>query len=173
LFNQAFLIAKSANCGKRRKTGQPAETIEGSNMPAVRGNPASKWQRRAAVATDDYKAGITNPRQSWETATSEASDIHKQATMEALNRGAFRSGVEAAGDEKWKSKSLGKGADRYAPGVADATKDYESAVAPYLDTIESVKLPMRGPKGDPKNIQRVAVIAKALRDKKLQIQGKK
>lgn len=142
-------------------------------MPAVRGNPAGKWQRRAQVATEDYKAGVENPRRSWEEATVAASDVHKQATMEALNRGAFASGVEAAGDAKWAQKSAGKGADRYGPGVTDAVKDYETAVGPYLDAIEGVKLPPRGPKGDPKNIQRVAVIAKALRDKKLAIQGKR
>ncbi len=142
-------------------------------MPAVRGNPAGKWVRRAAVATEDYKAGVQNPRRDWEAATVEAKDIHKQATMEALNRGAFQAGVEQAGTEKWKRKSLGKGADRFASGVSDAEKDYSTAVGPYLDAIEGVKLPPRGPKGDPKNIARVAAIAKALRDQKLKIQGGK
>lgn len=142
-------------------------------MPTVRGNPAGKWQRRAQVATDDYKEGIANPRRSWEQATVAAADVHKQATTEALNRGAFAAGVKAAGNQKWQQKAAGKGADRFAPGVTEAVKDYETAVAPYLDTIERTTLPARGPKGDPKNIKRVEIIAKALRDQKLAIQGRK
>lgn len=142
-------------------------------MPAIRGNPAGKWTRRAAVATEDYKAGIADPRRPWEQSTLEASDVHKQATMEALNRGAFSAGVKTAGNAKWQAKASGKGADRYAPGVADAQSDYERAVAPYFDAIEKVKLPSRGPKGDPKNINRVIAIDKALRDEKLRRQGGK
>jgi hypothetical protein len=56
--------------------------------------------------------------------------------------------------------------------VADAQSDYEAGVAPYTRAIETVKLPARGPKGDPSNINRVIAINKALRDTKLALQSK-
>src|SRR5215208_3682364 len=124
-------------------------------MPKVRGNPGNKWTRRAAVATEDYKSGINAPREQWQTATLAAADVHKTATQAALNRGAFSAGVRMAGNEKWQRKAAGIGADRYAQGVAAAESDYEKGVAPYLDVIENTKLPPRGAKGDPSNLQRV------------------
>jgi hypothetical protein len=41
-----------------------------------------------------------------------------------------------------------------------------------LQVIESIQLPPRGPKGDPRNIERVRVIAQALRARKLAAVGR-
>ena len=86
----------------------------------------------------------------------------------AIANRSFAKGVQAAGDQKWASKAAGKGADRFSGGVAAATTDYEKGVAPYLAVIEQTVLPPRGPKGDPGNIQRVAVLTAALRKRKMQ-----
>lgn len=88
-----------------------------------------------------------------------------------MQRGSFQAGVKAAGSSKWRDKAAGKGAARYGPGVADAQGDYDKAMAPYFATIEATKLPARGPKGDPQNINRVIVLNQALRKKKLELQG--
>lgn len=51
---------------------------------------------------------------------------------------------------------------RWSGGVQIATPDYESAWAPYRDIIERAFLPVRYPVGDPRNLNRVAVMADAL-----------
>lgn len=142
-------------------------------MPKVRTGAAGKWSRRASAATEDFVAGVNDPRRDWQTATVAAEQSYKTGVQAAAQRGAFGAGVKAAGSEKWKRKTVSKGAARFSQGVTDAQGDYATAVAPYLQTIEQTALPPRGPKGDPANIQRVAVIAKSLRDKKLSLTGAK
>lgn len=135
-------------------------------MPKVRANGAQRWANRTAAATEDYKAGVAAPRQSWQSATVAAAEVHKQATTKALNEGRFAKGVNRVGDAKWQANAQGKGAERFGPGAAAGVNDYQAAVAPYLQVIESTQLPPRGPKGDPRNIDRVRVLAAALNKKK-------
>jgi hypothetical protein len=135
-------------------------------MPKVRSSSGEKWARRAGAATQDYTAGVQNPRVDWAAATTAAADNQAKAIQQAIAEKRFQKGVQAAGTGKWASKAVSKGAARFAPGVAEAAGDYEKAVAPYLSVIESTQLPPRGPKGDPANIQRVAVLAAALNKKK-------
>ena len=85
----------------------------------------------------------------------------------AISRGAYQKGVAKAGDAKWAAKASGKGSQRFSQGVSDAQQEYANGVAPYLQTIEATALPPRGPKGDPKNIERVITLNNALRAKKL------
>lgn len=141
-------------------------------MPKVRGNPSAKWVRRAGAASQDYAEGVANPRTDWAQATVAAAPAQAAGAQAAIARGAYQQGVKRAGSAKWASKSAGKGAARFGPGVADAQSDYEAGVAPYTKAIENVKLPARGAKGDPANIQRVVAINKALRDTKLALQSK-
>lgn len=150
------------------RANQPGESLapKKGHMPKVRGNGAARWAQRTAAATEDYKAGVANPRQSWQTATTAATEVHKQATMAALQAGSFAKGVAKAGDAKWSNAAQGKGAERFGPGAAAGVQDYQTGVQPYLDVIANTTLPPRGPKGDPRNINRVAVLAAALRKKK-------
>ena len=136
-------------------------------MPKVRGNGAQRWVERASVATEDYKSGIMNPRVDWAQATKAAVQNYVQGITQSISNKSFEKGVQRVGSQKQQSKAIGKGALRYAPGVQDAQQDYASAIAPYLQVIESTTLPPRGPKGDPRNLDRVKVITVALRNKKL------
>lgn len=131
-------------------------------MPRVRANGAQRWAQRTAAATPDYQAGVNNPRQSWQQATVAASDAHKAATTKALNEGRFAKGVQKAGDAKWQRAAAGKGAQRFGEGAAAGVNDYSEGVAPFIAVIERTPLPPRGPKGDPRNIDRVRVLADAL-----------
>lgn len=135
-------------------------------MPRVRPNGAQRWAQRTAAATPDYQAGIAAPRVSWQQATVASADAHKAAVTEALAKGRFAQGVQRAGDAKWQRNAQGKGADRFGPGAAAGVEDYTQGVQKYLQVIEGTQLPPRGPKGDPRNIQRVAVLAAALRKAK-------
>lgn len=128
---------------------------------------SSKWSDRAGQATGDYADGVQNPKTDWKTATVGAAEAYKQGVTKSITEGRFAKGVTRAGSEKQINNSLSKGVARFSAGVAIAQGDYESAVSPFLDVIERTALPPRGPKGDPKNIARVAKIADALHAAKL------
>ena len=136
-------------------------------MPAIRGNSGAKWVRRAASAGPEYEEGIKNPRTSWQASTIAAAGAQAAGVQAAIQNKSFEKGVAKSGDARWAQKALSKGVSRFGPGVADAQADYDAGFAPYAQVIASTVLPPRGPKGDPKNIQRVAVMAAALRAKKM------
>lgn len=129
-------------------------------------NISKKWARVTPGRTEDYRLGIENPRRDWEEETAGASDRYKLGVDQAHAKGMFGKGVAKAGTKKWKENALKKGPSRYAEGVMLAEDDYMKGFAPYREVIAGVDLPPRFPKGDPRNINRVAVIAKALADKR-------
>ena len=123
--------------------------------------------RRASAATEDYTSGVQNPRTDWQAATLAAEGAQAAGVQQAISRKRFSKGVQRAGTARWQAKSTSLGAQRFAGGVAAGASDYANNVAPFLQTIEATTLPPRGPKGDPRNIQRVSAIDQALRAKKL------
>lgn len=141
-------------------------------MPRVRPNAAERWARRAAQATPDYVAGVQSPRQSWAQATTAAEASWQAGVQQAISDKRWTRAVQQAGDQTWQQKTVAKGQSRFAEGVSQAQPDYQQGVAPYLQVIESVQLPPRGPKGDPRNIERVRVLAQALRARKLAAAGR-
>lgn len=142
-------------------------------MPPVKSldRISNKWTRQSQAATPEYEAGINNPRRSWSAATVAAEGNYEQGVQAAIGRKAFGNGVRRAGDASWKEGALKKGTARWGPGIAASRAKYEKGFAPYRQAIENIDLPPRGPKGDPANINRVAVIATALHDEKLRIQA--
>ena len=137
-------------------------------MAAVKSGAAvaEKWARVTPQRAEDYKLGVQNPRTPWAAAAAAANDRYKIGVTEAIARNGYQRGVAAAGDQKWSSKSLTKGPTRFAEGVSLSAPDYQAAVQPFLDVIASTQLPARFAKGDPRNIERVRVLAMALRKKK-------
>lgn len=131
-------------------------------MPAVRGNPAEKWARRAGVAQQDYTAGVSNPRRSWSQAATSAAATWAAGVQTAIAGGRFAKGVQKAGDSAWSEGAKGKGVNRFAEGVAGAQDKYSAGIAPYLAVITSTTLPARGPKGSAVNFQRSQVMGAAL-----------
>jgi len=142
-------------------------------MTAIKDTSAisAKWQRRAATAGVEYEEGVKNPRSPWDTATAGAEKNYVAGVQAAISRGSFGKGVRKTGHAGWQKAATEKGPARYAQGVNLAGDKYQSGFAPFADTIKALNLPPRGPKGDPNNITRVGAIAKALHDKKLQLQG--
>ena len=124
---------------------------------------ADKFVRRAAVATEDYRDGVLNPRRSWQDATAAAEQSYKAGVIAAANAGRFGSGVRRAGDEKWQRGATTKGPGRFAEGVAVARDDWSDGFAPYHEAIERLTLPPRGPRGSEANYQRVRAIGAAER----------
>jgi hypothetical protein len=137
-------------------------------MAAIRDitKSSDKWQRRAAVATPDYQAGVNTPRRDWAEATSASEGNYKQGVVAAANAGRFGAGVKKAGSESWKQGALTKGPARYAEGVTLAVQSWQNGFQPYQQAISAVVLPPRGPAGSPQNLQRVAAMAQANRQLK-------
>lgn len=126
-----------------------------------------KWQRASASAQPEYEAGIKNPKADWMTQTVAAEKNYNAGVQAAIGRGAFGKGVRSAGSGGWQAGALSKGLARWAQGISLSLDKYVKGFEPYRQVIASTTLPARGPKGDPANINRVAVIAKALHDAKV------
>jgi len=124
-----------------------------------------KWQRKVSGAEPDYRAGIENPKKDWEAATKAAEPAYKEGVTRAANEGRFGRGVAKAGTAKWKKNALEKGPGRWSAGVGMASDEYRSGMSEVLTTLNSVSLPPRGAKGDPRNYERVKVIGEALHKK--------
>jgi len=124
-----------------------------------------KWQRKVSGAEADYRAGVENPKEDWETATKAAESRYKEGVTRAANEGRFGRGVAKAGTEKWKKGATTKGPGRWSSGVSMAEDEYRAAMGDVLNTIEGVSLPPRGAAGDPRNYERVKAIGEALHKK--------
>lgn len=142
-------------------------------MPPVKDldKTAEKWARVAQGAQAEYTAGVEAPRKSWSAQTAAAESNYEMGVQAAISRKAFGKGVKKAGDTKWSTNTLAKGPARWAQGINLAQDAYKEGFAPFRAVIVALNLPPRGPKGDPKNINRVAALAKALHDEKLKRAG--
>ena len=127
---------------------------------------SGKWTTVTPQRQGEYKTGVENPREDWKTATLAAAPRYQTGVQAAIAEKRFDKGVSNAGTSKWQQNASNKGPGRWAEGVQQGQGAYESGFAPFRDVIANTVLPARGPKGDPANIQRVAVMAKALNDKK-------
>lgn len=133
---------------------------------------AAKWKRRASTAGAEYEEGVRNPRKDWATETANAEKAYEEGLANSIQRKAFGKGVKKAGTSKWQDAAIEKGPRRFTEGVNLAENSYEEGFAPFRATIANLTLPPRGPKGDPKNINRVAAVASALHKKKLELEGR-
>jgi hypothetical protein len=142
-------------------------------MPAVKSlaRISGKWARVASVSQTEYEEGVRNPRSDWAEKTRAAEGNYERGVTQAIQRKSFGKGVAKAGTAKWQERTLTKGPSRWSEGIQQSKAAFEAGFAPYAEVIKRTNLPPRGPKGDPKNIQRVAVLAEALHAEKLSRQG--
>lgn len=135
-------------------------------MPRIRSvaDIAEKYARVAPTRQADYEAGVRDQAVDWQRATSGSKDAYEAGVQDAIGRGAFQRGVDAAGNDHWRRRTAEVGAGRWAPGVRAAQSDYEQGFAPFRDAIERTALPPRAPRGDPRNMERSAAMARALTD---------
>ena len=137
----------------------------------TRGGGDERWKNRAAGSTDTYVEGARNPRKPWAEATAAAESNYNEGISKSIAKKSFGKGVRKAGDSKHLQGIETKGASRYASGIAFGQAAYASGVAPYLQVIESISLPPRGVKGDPRNLERVSKITTALSKKRAELKG--
>lgn len=136
-------------------------------MAKVRSGVAQKWGTNSAQASSYYQQGVQNPRADWASSATAAAANQAAAIQKAIQEKRYEKGIAKAGSQKWLKGATEKGVSRFQTGVQAAQSDYETAMQPFIQTIESTTLPPRYPKGDPRNIQRVTAMADALRKKKL------
>lgn len=123
---------------------------------------AKKWASVTPGRTEDYRAGVENPRRDWGTATVAAESAYEMGVTQAIAKKRFGKGVKAAGSEKWQRGAVEKGTQRWGPGVALAQDLYGRNFAPFRDAIERATLPPRYAKRDPRNLDRVKAVVNAL-----------
>lgn len=142
-------------------------------MPEVKSldRISAKWARVAAVSQSEYEDGVNNPKRDWAEATKAAEGNYERGVQQGIQNKRFGKGVSKAGTARWQTRAATVGPARWADGINQSRSNYETGFAPFRETIQRTTLPARGPKGDPKNIQRVAVIAEALHKQKLQLKG--
>ncbi|HRY62689.1 MAG TPA: hypothetical protein P5056_02890 [Candidatus Paceibacterota bacterium] len=131
----------------------------------VRSN-ATKWATRSAAAGSDYASGVQTPRRSWAAATAASEGNYEAGVNAAIARKAYGKGISNAGDATWQKGVAEKGRTRYQQGVSVSSDNYSRGFQPFADTLRSVTLAPRGPKGQ--NFGRVQQVGEALRAKKLQ-----
>lgn len=131
------------------------------------GRVAKKWASRSGAASQDYSDGVQSTAKDWQGASTAAGPNYRAGVTAAANAGRFEKGVARVGTAKWRANTVAKGPMRFAQGVSVAEPDYSSAMAPVMQVIGSVDLPPRQPTGSDANLQRVAVISKALRAQKV------
>lgn len=130
---------------------------------------AQKWERVTPGRTADYENGVRTPRRDWQEATLAATATYREAIIISLNGLYWERGVNAAGTRKWQEKTLAKGPVRWAQGVRLAVQDFARGFDPYRNEIARINLPVRAPRGDPRNLDRVRIIAEALHALKVRI----
>lgn len=128
---------------------------------------AQKFVQRGQASGPDYARGVAGSGQAWAQNTAAAADTYNAGVQEAISRGAFQKGVQAAGPSRYEERASGVGAQRYPQGVASSGDRYSGAVQPYLQTLASLTLSPRRPKGDPANYQRSQQVGEALRRRKI------
>lgn len=137
-------------------------------MPVIKSASkiAEKWAKVTPQRAGEYEEGVKNPTKDWAKETAGANDAYKSGVAAAIAKDRFLKGVQKAGTEKWKRKATEVGPARFSQGVQVAQPDYEKGFAPFADVISKTTLPPRFAKGDPRNIDRVRVMAAALADAK-------
>ncbi len=127
---------------------------------------ARKWTEVTPQRANEYAEGRRNTRRSWQHAPEDAADSYAEGVQEAISNGSFARGVGEAGDGKWRDGALNKGVRRWPEGVRLGGDAYRTGFAPFHSVIQGVTLPPRGPKGDPRNYDRVRAIGEALHEEK-------
>lgn len=125
---------------------------------------STKWSEVTPGRAGEYQAGVQSPRRSWAQSTSDAAENYNAGVQASISAGRFAKGVQSAGDEAWRKGAMEKGVSRWPQGVRLGRASYQQGFAPYHSAISGLSLPPRGPKGDPRNYDRVRAVGETLHD---------
>lgn len=123
---------------------------------------ASKFERRAGQAGQDYESGVEQVSDSeQQSATLEATDNWEQGVQDAISEGRFESGVRNP-NKSWQTASLETGASRFTQGASQAGDTWQQGFSSFADTLEGLNLQPRGPRGSAANFERSRQVGEAL-----------
>lgn len=124
---------------------------------------AEKYKTRGQAASGDYVKGVTGAGQRWQQGAAGSEEAYNQGVQEAINRNAFSKGIAASGASYYEERAKTLGGQRFAPGIAAGAGNWSEGFQPYAQALASTNLTPRGPKGDPRNMQRANEVAMRLR----------
>lgn len=124
---------------------------------------AEKYASRAGAASTDYVSGVETTSKDQAARAIASAEIHKQATIAALNEGRYAKGLQKAGNQAWKDGVRKKGGSRYAEGVSVASGKYATNSGAYDGARNAAASLPRGLKGSETNLAKVKVVVSALR----------
>lgn len=127
----------------------------------------AKWIRVTPGRSEDYRAGVQNPRRDWASAAAAAESSWESGVAAAAAGRRFSRGVTATGTPGWQGPTLAKGVERWGPGVRAGEAAYRAGFSGPHGVIARTTLPPRGPAGDPGNWERSRIIGTALHDAKV------
>ncbi|MGB9672437.1 MAG: hypothetical protein ACPLZY_04750 [Candidatus Norongarragalinales archaeon] len=132
---------------------------------------AKKWVDVTPGRAAYYEAGVKAPLKNWEENTVAQAAAYKGAVTAPNIDKMFTGGVKKAGFAKWQRKATEVGASRFGPGVQAAAPDYQAGFAPYAETLATVEVPARGPRGADINFEKVKKIGQELMKKRLALRA--
>jgi hypothetical protein len=109
-----------------------------------------------------YGEGVKSPKVDWETATAAAEPRFEEGIQKAVQLKSYGRGVKEAGTAKYQEGVRTKGIARWPAGIRLALAAFVKGYGPFRDEIERTTLPQRYARRDPRNLDRVAAIDKAL-----------
>lgn len=132
---------------------------------------ARKWAEVTPGRSSYYEAGASVAGADWEKGAA-AAEANFRAAISAANIGRmFAGGIKRAGAAKYERKVKDVGVARFGPGIAAAVPDFSTGFNPFVSTIAALTLPVRKPRGDPGNIERVRTIATELNKKRMALRA--
>ncbi len=123
---------------------------------------ADKWVRVTSGRATDYATGVANaPPAKYEANAKAAAGSWAAGLQQAISENRYAVRIDQKGT-KWQRNATGKGQARFGDGVTKAHDDMATGIGPYVAALQAVTLDPRGPRGDPRNLNRVAAIMNAL-----------
>lgn len=130
------------------------------------GDIVSKWTTVTPQRATFFTAGVARtPVEKFQTNAAAAAGNYASGVQQAIADNRFATHVATAGN-RWKQRVADVGGGRFSEGVSKGGPAYQAGFGPFLNTLQGLALPPRGPRGDPRNIQRVSDIATALHNQR-------
>jgi len=129
-------------------------------------NSASKFERRAGAAGQDYESGVQNSSDSdQQQATLDAAQTWEQGVQDAISENRFEAGVNNP-NKSWQQASLEVGSSRFTQGASQAGDTWAASFSEFADVLEGLNLQPRGPRGSEANFQRSRQVGEALHNER-------
>jgi len=127
---------------------------------------SEKFERRAGQAGQDYESGVSSVSDSeQQQATLEAADSWETGVQNAIQNGTFEDGVNNP-TQSWQEAALEVGASRFTQSASQAGDQWRNGFSDFQDTLESLNLQPRGPRGSEANFQRSRAVGEALNNER-------